>query len=138
MRTLTILVLAGCSMPRDGLRATPPGDGPEVVVDWDAEPLPELPFPNDLATLRDPSSPTGLRVNIAGEAHTEYESIARHKLDGLRVYGVTPEKSVARERNCLAKRTASHGRSLVRIRRGKINPLPVRRHCQIVAECHGS
>ncbi|HMV66822.1 MAG TPA: hypothetical protein PKA64_08230 [Myxococcota bacterium] len=95
MRTLTILVLAGCSMPRDGLRATPPGDGPEVVVDWDAEPLPELPFPNDLATLRDPSSPTGLRVNIAGEAHTEYESIARHKLDELTGFGIYAPISVS-------------------------------------------
>jgi hypothetical protein len=94
MRTLTLLALAACATPRDGLRATPAGDGPEVVVDWEAEPLPELPFPNDLSTLRDPTSPTGLRVNIPTEAHTDYESLARHKLDELTGFGVYAPISV--------------------------------------------
>ena len=61
---LTLLGLIGCAEGLEGLRATPEGEGPIVIIDWDAKPLPELPFPNDLATRADPSSPTGLRVNI--------------------------------------------------------------------------
>lgn len=77
-----------CVGAPDGLRRTPDGDGPVVVVDWDAEPLPEIPFPNDLATRVDPSSPTGLRVNISTEAPTESEREARQKLDELSGFGV--------------------------------------------------
>ena len=35
------------------------GTGPTIIFDLDARPLPEIPFPNDLATRLDPSSPTG-------------------------------------------------------------------------------
>ena len=59
--TLTLaLCAAGCNpaMP-EGLAPTPAGSGPKVVFDFDARPLPEIPFPNDLATRPDPESPTG-------------------------------------------------------------------------------
>lgn len=59
-----------------------------VVIDWDAEPLPEIPFPNDLATRPDPTSPTGLRVNISKVAVTVSEEEARTKLDELTGFGV--------------------------------------------------
>ena len=52
------LAWSHCAVAPDGLRATPDGDGPVVVVDWDAKPLPEVPFPTDLATRPDPGSPT--------------------------------------------------------------------------------
>lgn len=79
---------AGCADPAVGLLATPAGSGPMVVVDWDKEPLPELPFPNDLATIVDASSPTGMRVNIPTKTKTDYESEARHKLDELTGWGI--------------------------------------------------
>ena len=41
------------------------GDGPKVMFDLSHKPLPEIPFPNDLATRPDPASPTGLRVNAS-------------------------------------------------------------------------
>ena len=47
------LLLGGCQTELQGLRETPTGTGPLIVVDWDAEPLPELPFPNNLATKPD-------------------------------------------------------------------------------------
>lgn len=95
MRALPVLLsLCACSQVHDGLRETPPGTGPTVVVDWEAKPLPELPFPNDLATTRDPTTRTGLRLNIATEAETDFESEARQKLDTLDGFGVYAPISV--------------------------------------------
>ena len=85
---LLTLILAGCAPYTEGLLATPAGSGPEVTVDWDAEPLPEIPFPNDLATRVDPGSPTGLRLNISMVATTHAESEARTKLNELSGFGV--------------------------------------------------
>lgn len=85
-----ILVATACAGPAEGLRATPQGTGPMVVVDWDAEPLPEVPFPNDLSTKTDPTTRTGLRVNIPLDAPTHHEDETRRKLnelDGFGVYG---------------------------------------------------
>ncbi len=80
--------LISCATPPDGLRQTIPGDGPKVWIDWDAEPLPEVPFPNDLATRSDPTSVTGLRVNISEEAPTESEREARAKLNEMTGFGI--------------------------------------------------
>lgn len=88
MLLLALPPLVGCAAGPEGLRETPEGDGPLVVVDWDAEPLPEIPFPNDLATRPDPTSPTGLRVNISKEAPTQRERDARTKLDELSGFGI--------------------------------------------------
>jgi len=83
------LVLAACNPVSDGLRETPEGDGPMVVVDWDATPLPELPLPNDLATRPDPTSPTGVRVNISVDAaSTQLEADTRAKIDELTGWGI--------------------------------------------------
>ncbi len=100
MRTsslIALLALSACAPPLDGLRATPSGAGPLVKIDWDAEPLPEIPFPNDLATRVDPSSPTGLRVNISKEAVTVSEAQARAKLDELSGFGIYAPITVAFE-----------------------------------------
>ena len=84
---LVAMLLASCGSP-EGLRATPAGDGPLVTVDWDAEPLPELPFPNDLGTVPDPTSPTGLRVNISLVADTHHQSEDRAKVNLLSGWGI--------------------------------------------------
>ena len=80
--------LSACSTAPEGLRETPAGDGPMVLVDWDAEPLPELPYPNNLATRPDAGSPTGRRLNISTESPTEYESEIRSKLNQLTGFGI--------------------------------------------------
>ena len=64
MRLVPVLLIAGCALPPEGLRATPPGTGPLVRVDWDHEPLADIPFPTDLAMRPDPTSPTGMRPNL--------------------------------------------------------------------------
>ncbi len=78
----------GCAPYPEGLRRTPEGTGPMVVVDWDARPLPEIPLPNDLATRPDPTSVTGLRVNISELAPTEMEREARRKINELTGFGI--------------------------------------------------
>ncbi len=64
--------------------------GPRIVWDAEATPLPNLPLPNDIATRPDPTSPTGLRVNIPLAAPTAHETTLRRQLaelDGFSTYG---------------------------------------------------
>ncbi len=75
------------SRPPDGLAPTPDGDGPVVVFDLENKPLPEIPFPNDLATRPDPSSPTGRRLNMSLVAPTDLESRIRRQVDKMDGFG---------------------------------------------------
>jgi hypothetical protein len=89
---LVVALLVGCAgEPPSGLRATPAGTGPTVVWDLDAEPMPEIPFPNDLATRADPSSPTGRRLDLPLRgASTRHERRTRervNRLEGFSTYG---------------------------------------------------
>ena len=90
MRALILFIAIaaiGCA-PLEGLRETPAGDGPMVYIDWDAEPLPEVPFPNDLAARTDETSPTGLRLNFSREAPTQTERDLRTKADQETGFGI--------------------------------------------------
>lgn len=80
--------LVACAPPPEGLAATEDGDGPRVVFDFDKRPLPEIPFPNDIATRPDATSPTGLRINASMLAPTDLESTARERFDQLSGWGV--------------------------------------------------
>ena len=82
-----MILFSACDANLDGLRRTTPGDGPRVVFDLTAKPLPEVPFPTDLATRPDPSSPTGLRVNASLIAPTRIERKTREMLDQLDGFG---------------------------------------------------
>ena len=65
------------------------GTGPTIIFDLDARPLPEIPFPNDLATRLDPSSPTGRFLNVSEKASTRMEFELRSRantLDGFGTY----------------------------------------------------
>ena len=88
-------MVVGCQTSPEGLRITPDGNGPRVVVDWDAEPFPELPFPNNLATRPDASSPTGRRLNISTVSSTKYETETREKLNHLTGFGIFSPITVA-------------------------------------------
>src|SRR4051812_16647329 len=76
-----------CETPLDGLIATPAGDGPAVTFDLLARPLPEIPFPNDMATRLDVDSPTGRRVNASLSAPTILEREVRADFDLLDGWG---------------------------------------------------
>ena len=71
-----------------GFRPTVRLGGPRVLFDLDAQPLPEIPFPNDLATRPDPTSPTGRRVNLSLIGPTLLEQTVRAKADRLDGFGL--------------------------------------------------
>ena len=79
-----------CNTPQQqGWIPTRATQGPTVLYDPTALPLPEIPLPNNQATRLDPNSPTGRRVNISEEAPTEYERRVRrtfNTLDGFGTY----------------------------------------------------
>ncbi len=86
---LLALALVACSggdeiAPQD---YAPPSQGPRIVWDLGAQPLPEIPLPNDVATRADPSSPTGVRVNASLVAPTRYEATLRAGFDGMDGWG---------------------------------------------------
>ncbi len=80
--------------PHDG-PPTPAGTGPTVRWDLRHKPLPEIPLPNDTATILDPTSPTGRRLNVSLLATTALERDAREKFDRLDGFGVSMPVSVA-------------------------------------------
>jgi len=87
------LLLVACDS-NNGLRRTPQGNGPAVVFDMQARPLPEIPFPNDLATRADPGSPTGRRINASLIAPTRLEHKVRNTIDKLDGFGTFAAISV--------------------------------------------
>jgi len=85
-----ILTLSACITGGDGtegLTASSPTGGPEIVFDPLADPIPEVPMPIDVITQIDPSSPTGRRINIRAWAPTELERDLRQKLNSLDGFG---------------------------------------------------
>jgi len=105
LRTLVILCMvvlafAACETDEDtyesimreittgnGLAPGGEGDGPTVAFDMDVTPIPDVPFPNDLLTVKDKNTPTGRRLNISVDAATELESNMRRKLNLLDGFG---------------------------------------------------
>lgn len=90
LASLALFGLGCADAPMEALGLTPDGDGPRVVWNLDAEPLPELPLPNDVATWPDPTSPTGRRINVSLVAPTDFENLTRtlfREVDGWGTYG---------------------------------------------------
>lgn len=92
-----LLLLLACAAPPEGLRLTPTGDGPLVRVDFDAQPLADIPYPNDMATRADPTSPTGRRLNVETHTDTRVEEEARHRINRLTGFGTYAPISVGFE-----------------------------------------
>lgn len=84
---LAVAALACDNAAPDGLFPAPDGDGPKIVFDLLAKPLPEIPFPNDLATRLDVDSPTGRRVNASVVAPTILEKNVREEFSLLDGFG---------------------------------------------------
>ncbi len=93
----TLLLLVACDgggLP-SGWRATPDGSGPRVTWDLDAESMPVIPMPNDVATWPDPTSPTGRRINASMAVPTNLERRTRELFDQLDGWGTFAPISVA-------------------------------------------
>lgn len=95
--TLVFGAVSGCGLESapEGLRRTPPGTGPQIVFDLQRDPLPEIPFPNDVATFADPSSRTGRRVTVSLVSPTEMESNGRESFNAMEGFGTFAPISVS-------------------------------------------
>jgi hypothetical protein len=83
------LFWVSCAGEPKGLAPTVDTGGARIVFDLQAEDMAEIPMPNDVATRHDPTSPTGLRLNISTVAKTSMEQDLREKantLDGFGIY----------------------------------------------------
>src|SRR5690242_18754658 len=89
--------IAACrsSEPFEGLAPAQQTGGARVVFDLTRKPFPEVPFPNDLLTLVDPSTPTGLRLNLSVVAPTQLERDLRGRIDSLNGFGTFAPLTVA-------------------------------------------
>lgn len=94
---LVLLVAAAChdGSARSASQTAVRRDGPQVVWDPLHRPIAEIPFPNDKATRRDDDSPTGLRLNISGQAVTDVERRQREGMQRLSGAGTMGPISVA-------------------------------------------
>ena len=89
--TLLALLCGACleqNTPPEGLRQARPSGGPRIIFDLEERPFPEIPFPNDLATLPNPGSPTGLRLNVSEQAPTQQEVRVRQAINTQSGFGV--------------------------------------------------
>ena len=84
----------------EGLLPVPAEDvaGTRIKFDPLAHPMPEIPFPNDVATVLDPGSPTGRRLNIRMHAPTLLEQDVRTNLNELDGFGTFAPITVSFER----------------------------------------
>lgn len=86
-----VAALAGAACDGGGLpvgwRTSPPGGGPQIRWDLNAEPVADIPLPNDIATWPDPTSPTGLRLNPSQIVDTAIEGDSRENLAQLDGWG---------------------------------------------------
>src|SRR4051812_5630566 len=91
------IALASCTSadPFDGLAPAQQTGGPRIVFDLTRKPFPEVPFPNDILTRVDPSSPTGLRLNSSVVAPTQLERDLHSRLDSLDGFGTFAPLTVA-------------------------------------------
>lgn len=90
--------LSGCLLQNDvpqGLRQADRQGGPRIDFHLEERPFPEIPFPNDLAMRRDPTSPTGYRVNISELGGSKAEENVRRKLNERIGFGLYTPISVS-------------------------------------------
>src|ERR1019366_8095854 len=80
---LLAAVCVGCmsSEPKGIAPASPAAT--TVKLDFEHQPLPEIPLPNDIATVYDATSPTRRRINASMIAATGFERGTRERLDEL-------------------------------------------------------
>jgi len=81
----------------EGLARVQDANGTRIKFDPLASPMPEIPFPNDIAAVMDPRSPTGRRLNIRMVAPTLLEQDVRNNINGLDGFGTFSPITVAFE-----------------------------------------
>lgn len=92
------IALSGCledNTPPQGLRQARLSGGPQIVFDLNKRPFPEIPFPNDLAMRADPTSSTGLRVNVSELGGTLAEERVRRAINKQEGFGLLAPLTVS-------------------------------------------
>ncbi|MBX3227139.1 MAG: hypothetical protein KIT84_35615 [Labilithrix sp.] len=92
---LALVVACSVDVAPIGLRATPGGSGPVVRFDVPRD----LPLPNDVATVADPTSRTGKRPSPPLDGATAMERRLRADLAALEGWGLSSSISVGFERS---------------------------------------
>ena len=85
-RAVLALGLSACvsgGQPLVGHKLAERTEGPLITWDLFAEPIPEVPFPTDIATRPDTTATTGRRINASLSAPTEFERELRENMAGL-------------------------------------------------------
>ena len=82
------LFLAHCESNKASSTSNGPHSATTVKYDFFHKPLPEIPLPNDIATVFDATSATRRRVNASMIAPTFYERRTRELIDKLDGWGV--------------------------------------------------
>ena len=92
-----VLIALGCSSGAhfNGLAPAEATGGPKVLFDLARKPLPEIPFPSDLATRPNPDASTGTQVNLPIPAPTQLEQRVRALIDTLGGFGTFAPITVA-------------------------------------------
>ncbi|HYD47271.1 MAG TPA: hypothetical protein VEB21_02930 [Terriglobales bacterium] len=85
---LSSVLLTHCASDEPGGVAESESAATTVKHDFFHKPLPEIPLPNDLATVFDATSATGRRVNASMIAPTFYERRTRELIDQLDGWGI--------------------------------------------------
>ncbi|MEE2789863.1 MAG: hypothetical protein VX589_21155 [Myxococcota bacterium] len=92
MRILTTLLFLGLTMSCTSQEFEDAPKAPQVRTtvkfDYYAQPLPEIPLPNDIATRYDADSPTLRRINASLIAPSSFEREVRALFDGLDGWGI--------------------------------------------------
>ncbi len=84
---LLALSLVQCTSSAPEGVATAPRAATTVKLDFLHQPLPEIPLPNDIATVYDASSATQRRINASMVAPTGFEQSTRRLIDSLDGWG---------------------------------------------------
>jgi len=88
---VTITFCAAClesNSEPSGLRLAVSTGGPTVKWDLDARPFPEIPFPNDVATIVDTRSTTGRSLNVSLAGGSSQEEKVRYYVNQMSGFGV--------------------------------------------------
>lgn len=89
----TIISCASPNLP-EGLAEAGGGNGPMVTFNPLNKPIPDVPFPIDIATVIDKTTVTGRRLNIPTESYTQLERQVREKMNTLDGFGTFAPISV--------------------------------------------
>lgn len=83
--------------PPEGLRLAEESGGPRIKWDLDARPFPDIPFPNDVATIVDSTTTTGRSLNVSFEGGSDQEEKVRKYVNRMAGFGTFSPISVGFE-----------------------------------------